>query len=410
MQYIDVRQAAENWGLTVRRVQDLCRSHAIDGAVRWGRDWMIPIDAPRPADRRRKTSDIHKKPVLQLPKQTASLIITDLYREPGSADKVAKSLHNRPEAEKLFLSQLAFCRGDVEQSCRLAQELLDGPCGHNVQIGCGLMFAMDAISKGDSRLWQQAKRTIADAPCHNDGQFQARDFWLAVIDSEIRETNTFPTWFTRGCFDGLPADAYPAVRYYYLRYLSVLCHEFAVGHRGTPDAQAMMRMLPKIGEPLLSQTRKIGSVVSEIYLRLICAEAYQNLGQREMAVEHLDAAIALALPDRLYMILAEHYRPLDFLMENHLQAVDAAAAAAVKKLYKQYIAGWTKLHNAELGRFVSAELTTREREVAKHAAFGLSNKEIAQRLNISVNTVKQSLRTAMDKTGVDRRSDLFRYL
>lgn len=410
MQYIDVRKAAENWGLTVRRVQDLCRSNAIDGAQRWGRDWMIPIDAPRPADRRRKAVEQQQKPVLQLPKQTASLIITDLYREPGSADKVVHSLQDRQVAQKLFCSQLAFCRGQLEDSCRLAQELLEGPCGHNVQIGCGLMFAMDAIYKGDSRLWQQAKRTIADAPCHKDGQLQARDFWLAVMDSEIRETNTFPQWFTRGCFDILPADAYPAVRYYYLRYLSVLCHEFAVGHRGTPDAQAMMQMLPRIGEPLLSQTRKIGSVVSEIYLRLICAEAYQDLGQRELATEHLDAAIALALPDKLYMILAEHYRQLDFLMENRLQAVDSAAAAAVKNLHKQYIAGWTKLHNAELGRLVSTELTTREREVAKHAAFGLSNKGIAQRLNISVNTVKQSLRSAMDKTGVDRRSDLFRYL
>ena len=56
------------------------------------------------------------------------------------------------------------------------------------------------------------------------------------------------------------------------------------------------------------------------------------------------------------------------------------------------------------------QLTAREREVAKQAAFGLSNKDIAQRLNISVNTVKQSLRTAMDKTGALRRSDLADYI
>lgn len=410
MQYINARQAAEAWGLTVRRVQDLCRSHAIDGAQRWGRDWMIPADTPRPADRRRKSSAQNIRPILQLPRQTAALIITDLYREPGSFPQVMESLRSRPEAGKLLLCQMAYCQGDVEQSYRLAMELLQGPCGHNLQIGCGLMLAMDAVVKGDIRLWQQAKRYIADAPCHNEGQYHARDFWLAAMDSEIRDTETFPDWFKRGCFDVLPADAYPAVRFYYLRYLSVLCHEFAVGHRGTPDSQAMMGMLPKIGEPLISQTRKMGSVVSEIYLRLICAEAYQNLGQREYAVEQLDKAIALALPDKLYMILAEYYQQLDFLIEQRLQAADKQAAATVKQLHKNYIAGWTKLHNAELGRRVSTELTTREREVAKHAAFGLSNKEIADRLHISVNTVKQSLRTAMDKTGVDRRQDLFHFL
>lgn len=408
MQYITAQQAAEKWGITVRRVQDLCRGHAIDGAQRWGRDWMIPADSPRPGDRRRKTQNA--KPVQQLPKQSAALLITDLYHAPGTVPQVLDSLQDRPEAKRLMLCQIAYCQGDVEQSYRLATELLTGSCGHNLQIGCGLMLAMDAVVRGDIRLWQQAKRCIADAPCHDDGQYQARAFWLAAVDSEIRDTETFPEWFKRGCFDVLPADAYPAVRFYYLRYLSVICHEFALGHRGTPDSQAMMGMLPKIGEPLISQTRKMGSVVSEIYLRLICAEAYQNLGQRDYAVEHLDKAIALALPDKLYMILAEYYQQLDFLMEQRLLAADKQAAAEVKRLHKTYIAGWTKLHNAELGRRVSAELSTREREVAKHAAFGLTNKEIADRLGISINTVKQSLRTAMDKTGVDRRSDLFHYL
>lgn len=72
--------------------------------------------------------------------------------------------------------------------------------------------------------------------------------------------------------------------------------------------------------------------------------------------------------------------------------------------------GWTHLHNTMLSRTVSTDLTTREREVAKHAAYGLSNKEIALRLNISINTVKQSLRTAMDKTGALRRNELSRYI
>ena len=37
LQYITAKEAAEKWGLTVRRVQDLCKNHSIHGAVRWGR-------------------------------------------------------------------------------------------------------------------------------------------------------------------------------------------------------------------------------------------------------------------------------------------------------------------------------------------------------------------------------------
>lgn len=129
-----------------------------------------------------------------------------------------------------------------------------------------------------------------------------------------------------------------------------------------------------------------------------------------MAKLHLDQAISLALPDKLYMPLAEYRRQLDFLMDERLGDASQEALSQVKALNRTYLEGWTVLHNTQRGRRVTNALTTREREVAKHAAFGLSNKEIAERLNISVNTVKQSLRTAMDKTGALRRSDLFHYI
>ena len=129
-----------------------------------------------------------------------------------------------------------------------------------------------------------------------------------------------------------------------------------------------------------------------------------------MAIHHLDLAIDLLLPDKLYMILVEYRRPLDFLLDERLGLKDPEALTQVRKLHRQYQGGWTELHNRVRDRVFVGELTTREREVAKLASFGLSNKEIADRLNISINTVKQSLRTAMDKTGALRRSELAYYI
>jgi DNA-binding NarL/FixJ family response regulator len=51
-------------------------------------------------------------------------------------------------------------------------------------------------------------------------------------------------------------------------------------------------------------------------------------------------------------------------------------------------------------------LTPREREVAVLAAQGLSNKEIAKTLGISVKTVKAHLSLVFQKLGVRRRSEL----
>jgi len=50
------------------------------------------------------------------------------------------------------------------------------------------------------------------------------------------------------------------------------------------------------------------------------------------------------------------------------------------------------------------QLTDREIEAVQHLADGLTSKEIAQRMNISPNTVKVFLRLVMLKMGVTTRS------
>ena len=406
MQYISVKEAGQQWGLTVRRVQDLCKTGKIAGAVRWGRDWMIPKDALKPGDGRRREVGALTSSVPLLPKKNPAIVMTNLYQIPGSCEQVLDSLSDRPEAATLFRAQIAYSRGDTETACRLANMLLEKPCSHSLQMGCGIVLAMCAVYTGNLSQWKQAKACIQTAKCHHPKDQSLTDFWSAAMDSELSDTTTFPEWFTRGCFDPLPADSFPAARYYYLKYLYVKCHEFTV----RSGSQDMMRMFPQVAEPLISQSNKMGSLVSEIYKRLLCAAAYHDLGMEELAIHHLDLAIAHALPDKLYMMLAEHQRSLDFLLDERLRLQDPQAAMTVRAMGKQLHAGWIQLHNGILGRAVSAELTTREREVAKHAAYGLSNKEIAARLNISVNTVKQSLRNAMDKTGALRRNELSHYI
>ena len=52
LDWISVRQAADKWGITDRRVQALCKNGQIDGVMRLGRAWLIPKDAPKPGDGR----------------------------------------------------------------------------------------------------------------------------------------------------------------------------------------------------------------------------------------------------------------------------------------------------------------------------------------------------------------------
>ncbi len=68
--YISVKQAAERWGISDRRVRALCSDGKIPGAYQEGRSWKIPIDAIKPADGRFKSKE---SVLLQIDRKKAEL-------------------------------------------------------------------------------------------------------------------------------------------------------------------------------------------------------------------------------------------------------------------------------------------------------------------------------------------------
>ena len=55
--YMTIKQAAEKWDVTPRRIQKLCADGRIEGAMKFGRDWAIPADAAKPEDKRVTTGE-----------------------------------------------------------------------------------------------------------------------------------------------------------------------------------------------------------------------------------------------------------------------------------------------------------------------------------------------------------------
>lgn len=55
--FITVKQAAEKWGISDRRIRVLCAEGKIPGAYQEGRGWKIPADAEKPTDGRYKSKE-----------------------------------------------------------------------------------------------------------------------------------------------------------------------------------------------------------------------------------------------------------------------------------------------------------------------------------------------------------------
>ena len=82
----------------------------------------------------------------------------------------------------------------------------------------------------------------------------------------------------------------------------------------------------------------------------------------------------------------------------------ARAAAARAALLLEHCGGARTPALAAAGPV--EELTPREREIAALAASGASNREIAERLVVSIRTVENHLQHAYRKLGVDNRRQL----
>ena len=403
MELISVKQAAEKWGVSTRRVQDLCKRSQIPGAALWERTWMIPADAAYPGK---------ELPPMPMPRKAPFLTMTDLYTVPGSADAVTASLASNPEAQALFQAEIAYSRGNIDAVYEKAQYFLSSQSGPFAVIGGGMLLGLCAMWRGDLEMFQQAKIHICHMPVGTETDRSIVELSLAATNLSIRDLRDFPEWFKKGRFSRLPADALPSAWVYYIKLLTIYSQELAMNTYSQEGMAglALIRAIPHTAEPLISQAVAQKTIMAELYLRLLCAVCCNNCGDEERAVHHIDKAIAIALPDRLLGPLAEHRRQLGNLLDDRLVLVDPEALKKLKNLHKQLNEGWTKLHNRVMERSVSLALSPREREVARLAAFGQSDAQIAEQLHLSKATVKSLISMAKNKTGAEKRSELVAYI
>lgn len=397
MEYITVSEASKKWGVTTRRVQMLCNEGKIKGAVRFGPVWKIPSTAVLPCAKN-KTEEPH----LPMPRKSPFLDMTNLYNKAGCAKACAEMLINQPEAHALFEAQIAYRRGEIEKVYEQARYFLASHSGFYAVIGGGMLLAQCAIWRGDVFLWKEAKKHIFEAPCKDEHDREIVSLSLAIIDSTIYDNKDYPEWFKVGNFEALPGDAHPAAKVFYVKYLYMAAYAIATGQFKLEGVEglALMRMIPNTIEPMISQAVIDKTIVPEMFLRMSCAVAYYNSGQREKAIAHIDKAISLALPDQLYGFLTEYVRHFGDLLEQRIALQDENAVLAVRALYNIYSVGWARLSSQVRDKMISTNLDAKEREIAKLCAFGFTTKEIAAMLHTSESTISHAITRITNKTGL----------
>lgn len=166
-------------------------------------------------------------------------------------------------------------------------------------------------------------------------------------------------------------------------------------------------------EASLQLDSRLISLSTRNFMCVGLALCYLAMGSIPKAAEWLDQSLTLAAPDHNYTFLAcfRKYLSVLFLLPS-IKKKHETAIAEIKALEIHYTKAEESRIFAMLEKYPDqmTELSDREREVALLAAEGLRNKEIAQKLFISEETVKSHIRSIFNKTNIDRRSKLVNLL
>ena len=168
----------------------------------------------------------------------------------------------------------------------------------------------------------------------------------------------------------------------------------------SPLLQDVLHLLDRLLRDAQIKAR-MNSVLEILVLRALALDTY---GDRTSALSTLERALLLAAPEGYIRLFIDEGAPMLILLrEIHARSrVPGYVATLLSALGEQNISD-LPLSSARPDLLV-APLTERERDVLRLLLEGASNREIAQRLVLSVNTVKKHVYNLCGKLGVQSRA------
>lgn len=147
------------------------------------------------------------------------------------------------------------------------------------------------------------------------------------------------------------------------------------------------------------------NILLSVYRNLCLAAAYKSINRIDDATAHYTEAMEIALADELYIPFVE----LDSWLSDVANRITSKRYAAFIKTIKEKSKNIQHaLGPALLGDIIRNGdiLTKREKEITALIQDGLKNREIAEQLFISENTVKSALKSIFRKLGVNSRKEI----
>ncbi len=392
MEYISAAAAAEKWGVSLRQVQRLLAGSRIPDAKKFGRSWMIPCDAEKPADPRWGK----KPPPNQLSFDITRLLAATAVPLPAhDPDAILDTVSGERERRQ-YEAELAYLRGDFNRTIRCFLNIVGDDAA---KLRACLVAIAAAISAGDYRTFAEIDaylKSSVKANKRGDAATVLAELALSTAAVSAVAPNMASEWLKKGDLNTL----LPQLRTFafYLRAKYLQC----TGEYETMLAVAQTAL--SLAEP------ERGLCQTCLYLRISCAGACRALGREEEARRYLLEAMKLALPHGFITPFAEMVTALGGLMEQCLKQSFPAYYDAVLGQWKRTFTNWVIFHNQFTKDNITLMLTLREYHIAWLVARRVPYSQIAKQHCISVGRVKNIMQGVYGKLLISSRNELAKYI
>ena len=397
--YLSIRETAEKWGVSERRINQYCSEGRIPGAQRFGRSWAIPLDADKPQDprkaRRVKSASAETTHIGPL-NDTNLMPLMNTAFAPGHCREAVEAMVAGPQRD-IALAEYYYFSGQPDAAAKESELYLTSP-DMGARLSACLIYAYSNLSIGQI---PRAKFALGElnaslsAAGEQSTQFRAAAAFTAsagtvLLHLPLPEEMPEVESFLPSLPPGLKAFAlYVQAHYLYLK--ADYAHSAGI----------------------VEATLAMGAArypIPAIYLHLVAVMDYMSLKQPDRARAHLLKAWEIARPDDLIEGFGEHHGLLGAMLEAVIKPKWPKDFKRIIDITYRFSSGWRRVHNPITGHDVADDLTTTEFAMAMLAARNWTNQEIAEHLHISANTVKSHISEAMRKLNVETRKELKQYM
>ena len=391
MEYISAVEAAEKWGVSLRQAERLLTAGRIPGAVKHGRVWLVPYDASKPSDLRRK-----KNPA---PSSLDSVLfqLIAATSQPLPAHNPDEILNTLQEARvrRQYEGALAYLRGDFAKVKRCFEQT-QGDDAARLLASMNAIAA--AISTGDYHTYTQIEAYLKGCiRAHPSSSIAAMaELALCTAATGCLAADMVSEWLKKGDLSALPSPPRPFALYLRAKYLQC-----------TRQYESMLvaaQTALALSEPMS------GISQNGLYLRLCCAVACHELGQEDEARHYLLEAMSIGLPHGFITPFAENVTTLGGLVEHGLAQEFPECCQAVMAQSERTIANWGTFHNQFTKENITLILTLREYHIARLVAQHVPYAQIAKQHHISVGRVKNIMQEVYGKLFISSRNDLAKFI